>query len=64
MKIRNIVPLSEDLILKVNLIHRLNFYRENILDFLKEGYLEHILVMVPFILYRPKSSLVKKLFPI
>lgn len=45
LKIRHIVPLNEELTTKIHLIHRLSFYRENILDLKTDGYLENILVM-------------------
>ena len=45
IKIRSIVPMNAELTTKIHLTHRLNFYRENILDLKMDGYLENILVM-------------------
>ena len=39
LRIRHIIPLSQELTTKVHLIHRLSFYRENILDLKVDGYL-------------------------
>jgi hypothetical protein len=54
--IKQILPLSADLTKKVQIIHRIAFYRENILDLMKETYFEHILVLVPPPLFRHKPS--------
>lgn len=40
------VGLSEQLKGKIQIIHRIAFYRENILDLMKETYFEHILLLV------------------
>ena len=37
--------MNTELTTKIHLIHRLSFYRENILDLKVDGYLENILVM-------------------
>jgi hypothetical protein len=47
VRIKEILPLSADLNKKIQIIHRIAFYRENILDLMKETYFEHILVLVP-----------------
>ena len=59
VKIRHIVPLNEELTVKVHVIHRLQFYREYILDFKVDGYLENILVMVSSDLLRPNRNSAK-----
>ena len=61
VRVRSLVPLGDDLGTKVLLIHRLNFYRENILDLTKEGYLEHILVMVQFALIQTQIEFSKEI---
>ena len=62
LKIRSILPLSDDLSNKIKIVHRLGFYRENILDLMKETNLEQMLVMVGMLLFRRKWSLAKTSF--
>lgn len=50
VKIKQILPLNEQLNNKILIYHRIAFYRENILDLMKETYFEHILVLVLFYL--------------
>ena len=45
LKIRHIIPLNQEVTTKIHLMHRLSFYRENILDLKVDGYLENILIM-------------------
>lgn len=45
LRIRHIIPLSQEVTTKIHLMHRLSFYREHILDLKVDGYLENILVM-------------------
>ena len=45
LRIRSIVPMAEAITIKIHIIHRISFYRENILDLTKESYLEQLLVM-------------------
>lgn len=56
LKIKTIIPLSEELTNKIRIIHRLNFYRESILDLMRENNLEQMLVMVTPPLCRLTSS--------
>ena len=48
VRIKQILPLNEQLNNKILIYHRIAFYRENILDLMKETYFEHILVLVLF----------------
>jgi len=59
VKIKELLPLSAELNKKIQIIHRIAFYRENILDLMKETYFEHILVLVTFQLCRRKLSAAK-----
>ena len=59
VKIKELLPLSAALNKKIQIIHRIAFYRENILDLMKETYFEHILVLVAFHLCRRKLSAAK-----
>jgi hypothetical protein len=67
IKIRSIVPLNVELTTKIHLVHRLSFYRENILDLKVDGYLENILVMTQqefskdIIIYLTKESTIEDL---
>ena len=45
LRIRSIVTMTEEVTIKIHIIHRISFFRENILDLTKESYLEQLLVM-------------------
>lgn len=61
VRIKHIVAFNEELTMKIHVIHRLQFYREYMLDFKLEGYLENILVTVLLGLLRQNRSSVKTL---
>lgn len=59
LKMKWVIGLSEDMNNRVQIYHRVNFYREHILDYFKELYLDHILVMVLRYIFRHNTNVVK-----
>jgi hypothetical protein len=53
MKVKILTGLDPEVNAHVQIYHRVQFYRENILyDYIKSSYLEHILVMVSHLRFR------------